>query len=274
MSYSKLVPAAERTLNILEALAKAPDGLTASELLMQLDIPRSALFALLNTLKTRDYVSQQDHRGTYFLGSALWNLTPGAADKRMSALIQEFQADIEMGDMLETAVLSRLEGTHSVIISQRKGPGRVQVVFQLGERRDVTAVSDGRVLLAGLSPAHLSKIAPDLPASTSEKLQQIRMSGVAQTNTPDTIEIACPICADGMKPIASLMVCVLRFDVRVANLGDLTKQVQQAAARLSYRIGAPVYQPYGWAQGDSVGPIQPLSSTELSQFLQEPWGQD
>jgi len=52
MTYSKHVPAAERTMRLLELLASAPDGLPAGEMLGELLFSRSALFALLNTLKS------------------------------------------------------------------------------------------------------------------------------------------------------------------------------------------------------------------------------
>ncbi|KAA3661492.1 MAG: hypothetical protein DWQ04_16275 [Chloroflexi bacterium] len=271
MTYSKQVPAAERTLNILEVLAEAPDGLTASELLAEVDFPRSALFALLNTLKARDYVIQQDNRGKYLLGPALWGLSPSKTGG-MAALIQEFQADIELDDVAETVVLCQLEEAQSIVVSQRKGVGRVQVVFQTGERRDATAVSDGQVLLAGLSPTKLTKVAPDWFQVNREILQKIRVTGTVRVETADTIEFACPICADGVKPMAALMTSVPKFKLRVASIDQTQKLLQQAASRLSFRIGAPVYQPYGWAQGESIGPNRALDGPELTQFLQEPWG--
>ncbi|MEZ4593784.1 MAG: helix-turn-helix domain-containing protein [Chloroflexota bacterium] len=89
MDYSKQVPAAERTLNILEALSGALDGLSATELLERLDdMSRSGLFALLNTLKARSYVEQSDSRGMKPAWPALWALLPpiagaGAVDHRI-----------------------------------------------------------------------------------------------------------------------------------------------------------------------------------------------
>ncbi len=271
MTYSKQVPAAERTLNILEALAKAPDGLTASELLTHLDFPRSALFALLNTLKARDYVTQQDDRGKYALGQAVRSLSSGTSDG-MAALIDAFQTDLELDDMTESVVLSRLEAADAVVISQRKGTGRVQVVFRVGERRLATAGSDGHVLLAGLSPKDLAESAKNWENVSHETLNQIRVNGIARVDTPNTVEIASPICADGIRPVAALMVCLPQFESCPANLVHVQNHLQQSAARLSFRIGAPVYQPYGWAQGESIGPNRMLDETELTQFLQKPWG--
>lgn len=271
MAYSQQVPAAERTLSILEALGAVPDGLTASELLTHLDFPRSALFALLNTLKARDYVTQQDDRGKYALGPAVRSLSHGKEDG-VNALIDAFQSDVELGDIAEPVVLSRLEDADAVVISQRKGTRRVQVVFSVGERRPATTGPDGHVLLAGLSPKKLAESAKDWRNADHETLNQIRVNGIARVDAPNTLEIASPICADGIRPVAALMVCLPQFENRLANVAHVQNHLQQAAARLSFRIGAPVYQPYGWAQGESIGPNRTLDKTELTLFLQQPWG--
>ena len=37
-------------------------------------------------------------------------------------------------------------------------------------------------------------------------------------------------------------------------MAAITGRCAERAARMSYRMGAAVYQPYGWAVGDPVGP--------------------
>ncbi len=52
----------------------------------------------------------------------------------------------------------------------------------------------------------------------------------------------------------------------------LTATMRETAARLSYRMGAAVYQPYGWAAGDPVEPSRDLTDAELKEFLSGLWG--
>lgn len=268
MDYSKQVPAADRTLNLLEALANADDGLSAGELLAQLEMSRSALFALLNTLKAREYIDQEDARGRYRLGPALWSLLPGR-QPGLGPLIEAFRIDAELSAMRETVALVGLDRREAVLISQREGQQRVRVVFAAGERRDAAQTAAGLVLLAGLPPSDAS---PMLPDGNTAVLPAIRRRGFARTDGDDAIELARPVCADGVQPTAALLVSIpcFRGDDELIAAEDV--RLRQAAARLSYRLGAAVYQPYGWAVSEPIGPNRALSAEELAQFLQGPWG--
>ncbi len=262
MDYSKQVPAAERTLNILEALSSAADGLTANELLNRLDdVSRSGLFALLNTLKARSYVEQSDSRGKYQLGPALWALLPQKSPG-LEPLIGAFDSEMAHADLPETAVLLWLDRQETVLLAQREGAQRVRAVYRLGQRDDAESSPGGRLLLAGL---------PNKVAQQTAVFNQFHNEGAATQETAETIDIACPICADGVQPVAALQVSLPTFRSMPETVARLKKQLQQAAARISYRLGAAVYQPYGWASGEPIGPNRTLIQSEIEHFLQGPW---
>lgn len=267
MDYSKQVPAAERTLNILEALSAEPDGLTAGELLERLDMSRSALFALLNTLKARQYVEQPDSRGAYQLGPALWALVPGRQEG-LGPLIRAFLSDDELKETAETVALMWLDRRDTVVLAQREGQPQVRAAFRPGERRPATQSAAGLALLAGLPPSALGRATGN---GAPEDLPTIRQQGSARCETEETIDIACPVCADGTQPVAAIQMSIprFRFDAQVAE--ELTQQLRQTAARLSFRLGAAVYQPYGWSVGEPLGPVRRLGEEEVAQFLQGPW---
>ena len=262
MDYSKQVPAAERTLNILEALSSAPDGLSATELLERLDdVSRSGLFALLNTLKARSYIEQNDNRGKYQLGPALWALLPHQS-LGLEPLITAFETEMAQVDLVETAVLLWLDRHETVLLAQHEGINRVRAVYRLGQREEAAASPGGRLLVAGL---------PNQVAQQTVVFNQFREQGAATQKTAETLDIACPICADGVQPIAALQVSLPLFRSQPAIVDNLKMQVQQAASRISFRLGAAVYQPYGWAVGEPIGPNRALSEAEIEQFLQGPW---
>ena len=258
MDYSKQVPAAERTLNILETLSNAPDGLSATELLVRLDMSRSALFALLNTLKARSYIEQSDNRGKYQLGPALWTLLPQQLG--LEPLITAFEWEMTQEQLPETAVLLWLDRQETVLLAQREGPQRVRAMFRLGQRDPAADSPGGCLLLAG-----------QLDGKQTAVLNQFRNEGAATQESGETIDIACPICADGIQPMAALQISLPIFRCQPDAVEQLKKQVRQAAARISFRLGAAVYQPYGWAVGEPIGPNRPLSQAEIEQFLPGPW---
>lgn len=279
MDYSKQVPAAERTLNILEALGAEPEGLTAGELLEQLALSRSALFALLNTLKARHYIEQEDNRGRYRLGPALWALAPGRQDG-LGALVRAFLEDEALKRPPETMALFWLDGDEVVALSQREGRQQVRAVVGPGERRAAIRSAAGLTLLAGTRMESGRKEVgdwrvengEDRPAPADESLlARVRHEGFARREGAEVVELACPICEDGVQPVAGLQVTIPAFRSTDDVEESLLYEVRRAAARLSLRLGAAVYQPYGWSQGEPLGPNRALSEKEIEQFLQGPW---
>ncbi|MEW5961349.1 MAG: pyridoxamine 5'-phosphate oxidase family protein [Chloroflexota bacterium] len=267
MNYSKQVPAAERTLRLLEVLAAAPDGLSAGELLEQLPLSHSALFALLNTLKARRYVEQLDSRGRYRLGPALWTLLPGR-QPGLGPITEAFYTQTEIATLPETVALAWLDRAETVIIAQIESRRPVRAVFQPGERRPAQATAAGRVLLAGLRRGSVeSQSSPELEAT----LLRVQKEGLAITEDDETVELACPVCPDGIQPVTALLLRMPAFRYR-PEADDLTRHLRQGAIRLSYRLGAPVYQPYGWSMGEPLGPTTSLNPAELDQFFQGAWG--
>ncbi len=262
MPYAKQVPAAERVLRLLETLAAAPEGLSAGELEETLQFSRSSLFALLNTLKARNYIEQSDSRSRYRLGPALYALLP-AQRPDLAPLLDAFQVDADITRLDETVALTRLDGAETIVIAQRESAQPVRVVLRVGQRRPAQSTADGRVLLTGLPPDTLS---PKLTTVAA----QIYQLGYAQTRHDDIAEIAYPICPDGYKPGAALLVSLPAYRWQPAE--TLFQTLRHTAARLSYRLGAPVYQPYGQSAIKSVESTTLLSPVDLADFLRGAWG--
>lgn len=268
MTYANHVPAAERTIRLLEVLSTSSYGLTAAELMVRLHISRSSLFALLHTLKARHYVEQEDRR--YRLGPALWTLLPGR-QHGLGPLIDAFHHDVELGMLAETVALAWLDGAETVVIAQRESPQLVRAVFRPGERRPAPGTAAGLILLAGLPANTLHMHLPQQVDDLMPTLSHIHTTGWTEIRHGDTAELAAPVCVDGILPVAALLATIPAFRASPEVVAALVHPLRQAAARLSYRMGAPVYQPYGWASSQPLGPTTPLSHTDVEQFLQGPW---
>jgi DNA-binding IclR family transcriptional regulator len=266
VDYSKQVPAAGRVLQLLETLAAAPDGLSAGELLDRLDFPRSAFFALLNTLKSHHYVLFPSR-----LPPTLFP-PPPPPPHGLGPLIDAFHSDAEITTFPETAALVWLHQGESVIVAQNESGQPVRVVFQPGQRRPAADTAAGLALLAGLPPHTVAEILQRPFDDIQPTLQHIQETGLAQSSDGQVLEMACPICADGVRPVAALVGAMPAFRAGAEVVTEVGASLRQAAARLSYRLGASVYQPYGWAAGEPLGPSRALTGSEIEQFLQGPWG--
>jgi DNA-binding IclR family transcriptional regulator len=251
--YSQSVPAAERTLDLLEVLAMSSEGQTTAQLLHEMDGSRSGLYALLNTLKSRGYIAAED--GRYQLGPAVWNLLPDRP-KELDALASAFRQEPHTIDESVALVWPEREGTVVVAESQPDRP--VRVAYRAGVVRPAGG-PDAAVIAAGG------------PGDTTE-LRRVRREASALHHTAEATEISVPVCADGVRPIAALVAGVPSQRTNPETLESLDRHLRQMAARLSHRLGAPVYQPYGWAPAAPLGPSRQLTDEELDEFLQGLWG--
>ena len=267
MEYAKQVPAADRTLNLLELLATAPEGLTAAEILTQQEISRSALFALLNTLKSRNYIIQTGPRSRYSLGPALWALIPDR-QQGLRPLIEAFDTEMSLNPLPETVALAWVNNLETIILAQHASHQPVRAIYQPGERQPLSQTAAGHVLVAGESPRYIEKVVPELHG----RIHQIHNQGVSQTQTADIVEIAAPVTIDGVNPVAAIMMGIPRYRYDAAKGKELINELRQAAARVSYRLDAAVYQPYGWTPVGPIGPTRELTEAELNEFLQGAWG--
>ncbi len=76
-SYS--VPAVQRTLDLVEAMALNHHQITITEANRQFKIPKSSVYAILQTLKSRGYV-EQDASDRYYLTLKLFSLGSALVD--------------------------------------------------------------------------------------------------------------------------------------------------------------------------------------------------
>ena len=255
LDYSQQVPAADRALSILEVIAAAPDGLTTAELLDELGGSRSGLYALLNTLKVRDFVATAD--GRHRLGPALWNLLPESPHD-LDVLIEAFRQETATRPFAETVALTWPDRGNTVVVAETPGDRPLRVAYRTGERRQPSS-PDSRLIAAG-SPGE----DPDL--------RSIRQSGGVTTRDSEVVEVAVPICADGVAPTAAVVVGLPASRASHEAVEQLETSLRQLGARLSYRLGAVTYQPYGWAGTEPVGPSRELDDNELDEFLAGLWG--
>lgn len=252
---SQHVPAATRTVRLLEALAAAPAGLTSGELLDEVSGSRSGLYALINTLRSDGYIVSED--GRHRLGPAVWDLVPDRPDD-LETLLVAFAEETRRRAPVETVALTWPEGGRLTVADEAAPDRPVRVVYGTGSPRPATG-ADVLVMAAG-----------DMGDAPS--LTRVRRDGMAVVTDEEMTEIAVPVCADGIRPTAALLGGIPHHRTSPEVVDDLGRRLRQLAARLSHRLGAAVYQPYGWSGTEQVGPTQDLDEQELDEFLRGLWG--
>ena len=244
------VPALEKGLDLLEALAAAAVPLSLAELASRLGRSSSELFRMLNCLEVRGYISRDDVSGKYGLTLRLYVLahTHGVTEKLLQAARRPMQALTET--FRESCHLSVLDQDQLVVVAQQESPERVRLSIEVGAVFDPVATASGRLLLAGLPPdrreevldtsAAAARLSARGRADLGRKLDAIRESGVSVAES-ETIEgvhdLAVLVGQPESGVTAALAVTRLLRRGGAGEDPSLTEGMQRAAATITRSLG-------------------------------------
>lgn len=251
MTSEPIAPTAERVLRLIELLLNQTDGLTAQDLLIDLDISRSTLFLLLRTLKELGYIEQAEKRGKYRIGARLqaWQTSPTPSSQD---LLTAFYQETARYNNPETLFLALESKDGPFIIAQAEGENQIRCVLNAGQ------------IYPHLNS--VSQLFEQLPS------QQVQSDGYSLTAGKEIIQLALPICRDGMRPEAVLLLLAPAYRWQPESLLETyLADLRAMAARLSYRLGSAIYNPYHSTADKQTKPVTILTSEEISSFLQGPW---
>ena len=245
-------PSVERALTLLETLLEQPQGADIPDLLSRIDVSRSSLFVLLNTLKTLGYVEQTEKRGRYRAGPRLLAWKGGSSPLLAADLLSAFFHEAESCDLDETlALFVPVSEGEAVALGQVEGPREVRSAFETGQRLPASSAA-GQVF-----QSHISK--------------EIQAQGYGLSPRGDALDVAFPICRDGVLPNAALLLSLPAFRWDESAAQKVLPVLREMAARLSYRLGAPSYSPWRAEAQAELGETSPLNETQLDALLKAPW---
>ena len=166
-----LVPAASRTVAVLNALAKASQPLTASSLAQRVGMPRSSTYQLLEVLAEAGFVTHYAEQARWGLGVAAFELgsaylSQDPLQRLAQSILQQLARRLENGpEAIKPAVVLQfgiLDGTDSVyLLKETTHPAnsaQISVLSDVGVRLPAHLTASGRAILAGQSQAQLRAI--------------------------------------------------------------------------------------------------------------------
>lgn len=153
------VPIIERMLDMLEILARRHDGTTIRELTELLDLPRTTVYRVLNTLQARDMV-RRSLAGAYTLGPALLTLAANVVDGRNDDLMAISVAYIERlsQETGEASKISIRDGDHVLVIAVAHGSHEYGLTIAAGRTLPFHAGAAGKLLLAHLDDKEAERL--------------------------------------------------------------------------------------------------------------------
>lgn len=243
-----IVPALERGLRLLGEFGRDSRTLSAPELARRLDLPRSTVFRLLNTLESMNFIERAGSGNDYRLGLAVLRLGFG------------YLASLELTD-LGQPVINRLcddirhacnlvvrDGRSIVYVARTSPPTPFASGVHVGTRLPAHATVLGRVLLQDLSLPELRALFPEehlevFSGSTPQTVLELfdlvetdRQRGyvMGEGFYEATISsVAAPVRDVSGRVIAALGTTIPSDHIDPDRIADLVRRVKASADELS-----------------------------------------
>lgn len=247
-----LVPAVARALAVMDLLAREPGPMHMAGVAAALDLPKSSVHGLCNTLLSFGWLRRADN-GALQIGPGVMNLA-GAFVARTS-VVQEFNALWHGRGSApeETILLSVLSGTDIVYVAARSGTRPLGLAFNVGMHLPAHLAATGKAMLAFHAPAHVRALfgVPALasmtgkgPRRVSELMKELALTRERGFSIDDegvregVVCFGAPVFDASGGPVAGVGVC-LNKAMLAAGGGERHQQdVMNAARLLSQRLGA------------------------------------
>ena len=176
------VKSLDRGLDILEYVAAAKRPPSFSRLLVDLGIPRSSLFHLLNNLQVRGFIARDPVTDGYDLGPSVVRLVKAGPQPSLSDHVLPFLRELST-ELNETCGFYVRIDNFVEVIASAISTQALSYTMKIGARAPLYAVSAGKVVLAELdadalkqylADAVLTAVTPQTIHSKAQLKQEIR----------------------------------------------------------------------------------------------------
>jgi|tagenome__1003787_1003787.scaffolds.fasta_scaffold20878431_2 IclR family acetate operon transcriptional repressor len=241
------VPVLERTLDILDIIERRVDGATIRELSSGLNMPRSTVYRILNTLEEREMV-RRTLSGSYMLGSRLLSLAANVVSGHDVKLVDIANARLEGLSRAtgEASKMSVRDGDGVLVIAVAHGSAEYGLSIKPGRKLPLHAGAASKVLLAHAPEEDIMRIlqAPlqrytdqtvENPAALKRELNRIREVGWAFDNgeySSGVQAVAAPVMDSAGRIVAAISIPFLSGG-ETAKTERLLAAVREAARSMS-----------------------------------------
>jgi DNA-binding IclR family transcriptional regulator len=145
--HAPFVQSLDRGLMILQAIARSKQPVTLGELSELLEVDRSSVFRLAQTLRRRGFLTTPAGRKDYVLGSSMWTLSRQYDWSNMLVSVAHEELKSLAQGLNETAHLAIREGKSALFIDSVHARHVIVVAGQTGELVPLYATAHGKALL-------------------------------------------------------------------------------------------------------------------------------
>jgi len=251
MVEDNTVQSVKRAMLILEELATQKEGLGVTELAKRINLHKSIVHRMLNTLAEIGYVEQSLSSEKYRLGMKLLFLA-GAILERMDIRHEAHDLLKELSEKVnETVHLVVPDGYKAIYIDKIDSNKTIRMVSQIGRVAPLHASAVGKAILAfsddGFVKEVIERGLPRFSTNTitdpdqlMQHLKMIREQGYAIDDEENEEGIRCigaPVFDYTGKVIGAISVSGPTVTVTREKIKEISKSVIDCAKKISHRMG-------------------------------------
>jgi DNA-binding IclR family transcriptional regulator len=287
----RLVPAVDRAVRLLDALAAARQPRSLADLARALALPRSSLHGLLGTLVALGLARRNDD-AEFALGPKALQWADAYAAQ--SDVLRAFDAQVDRFGALatETVMLATLDGADVLYLACRQGSRPLAVNFRVGGRFPAACTSSGKAMLATLpdeavrervGAGPLRRMTRHGVASVAALLRQLdgfRRQGWAVDDEETAEGMQCfgaAVLGAGAagaapRPRAAVAVSVIKAGLGARRRAELVDAIRALAQAMSQELGGQAAgpSPRPEPQGGTARPAAPPRAARAGRTVRPP----
>ncbi len=248
MTYS--IPILEKSYAVINCISENEEGLTLSEIVKKIDVPKSTIFKILYTLETQHIVEKKT--GKYFLGSMLIHYGLRTLSRRdLKGVVKPFLNSL-MKETGETAHITVPVGMQSMILDVVLTTHPIRFSSPVGSLFPLYCTSHGKIYLAFGDHFTLdeylstTKLLPRTgntltePDKLRSEIDKIRNQGFSIDELEFADDIRCcaaPILDNNGKCIGTIGITSTSITFTKNRIEEVSAAVKSTAAKVSSEMG-------------------------------------
>lgn len=247
---TKSVPAIEKAMIILEALAISDSGLSLSELTQKVRLPKSSTYGILLTLERLGYLLRNEVSGRYMFGLKILTL----ANMAMNGLNLRRVASPYIRKLMNktglTVHMAIQEQNEAVIIEKVDSPYTPKVETWVGKRMGIHCTAAGKALISDWTEEDIDRLVRYglsryndntiiTPKKLKKELSLVRKQGYSIDNEEETIGSRCigaPVTDQTGRVAAAISIAGYKQQIHRETFPALVVCVKETAAEISREI--------------------------------------
>jgi len=249
---NQLIKSLDRALDILELIVDRENGMGVTEISRELEIHKSTVYRLLDTLKFRDFLEKNEDNHKYISGIKLFELSSKVLNDIDSRVRVRPYLEELMQKTKETIHLGILDSGEVIYLDKVESTATIRMYSQVGKRVPAHSTSLGKAIMAHLSEERVREILKEkgLEKNTNntiteldkflDHLEKVRKQGYAVDDEEQEEDIRCiagPIFNHRGDVVAAFSISAPITRMNEARMKELAELVVEYSKKMSRSLG-------------------------------------